>query len=82
MIPPAPTLIVDVPPATWAITTDVAALATAGHVVMLGEPVAVIAPALGVLRQVEGVAERLGGATALDDGSEIEDGKRWHMSST
>ena len=30
MIPPAPTLMVDVPPATCAITTDVAALATAG----------------------------------------------------
>ena len=40
MTPPAPTRIVDVPAATWAMTTDVAALAMPRHVVMLGEPVA------------------------------------------
>ena len=30
MMPPAPTRMVEVPAATWAITTDVAALATPG----------------------------------------------------
>ena len=79
MIPPAPTLMVDVPPATCAITTDVAALATAGHVVVLGEPVAVVAPPLGMLREVEAVPERLGGAATLDNRSEIKDGKRRHV---
>ena len=46
----------------------------ARHVVMLGQPEPVIAPALGVAREVEGVAERLRGAPAFDDRREIEDG--------
>ena len=51
----------------------------AGHVVMLGQPVAVIAPALGVLREVERVAERLRGGAARAIGREIEDGEGRHV---
>ena len=43
-----------------------------GHVVMFGEPVAVVAPALRVPRQVERVAERLRGGPAFDDGRKVE----------
>ena len=50
----------------------------AGHVVMLGEPEAAIAPALGVLREVERVPERLRGGAAFDDRREVEDGERNH----
>ena len=64
MMPPAPTRIVDVPAATWPMTTDVAALATRRHVVVLRQPVAVVAPTLGVLREVEGIAKRLRGIAA------------------
>jgi hypothetical protein len=39
----------------------------AGEVVVLGQPVAVIAPLLRVAGQVERVAERLGGQAALQD---------------
>ena len=40
---------------------------------MLGQPEAVVAPALGVLRQVEAVPERLRGSAAFDNRREIED---------
>ena len=78
MMPPAPTRIVlsaagDVP--------DDHRRRRAGdarHVVMLGQPVAAVAPALGVAREVERVAERLRGVAALDDRREVEDGKRDH----
>ena len=49
------------------------------HVVVLGEPIAVIAPPLCMLGQVEAVPERLGGSAALDDRGEIEDGKGRHV---
>ena len=44
----------------------------ARHVVMLGQPVAVVAPAFGVLGQVQHVGEGLGGVTALADGGQIK----------
>ncbi len=47
---------------------------------MLGEPVATIAPPLGVLREIERIAERVGSGPALDDGSEIENGEWNHHS--
>jgi hypothetical protein len=50
----------------------------AGHVVVLGEPVAAEAEPLGVAREVERVAERLGGVAAGADGGEVEDGERDH----
>ena len=43
-----------------------------GHIVMFGQPETVVAPALGVLREVERVAQRIGGRAALDDRREIE----------
>ena len=50
----------------------------AGHVVMFGEPVTVITPAFGMLREVERVAERLRGIGAGRNGGKIKDGKRNH----
>ncbi len=50
----------------------------AGHVVMLGEPVAAIAETLRMAGEVEGVAERRAGVTALGDGREVEDGEGDH----
>ena len=44
----------------------------AGHVVMLGQPEAVIAPRFRMLREIEHVAERLRCRAALDDGRKIE----------
>jgi len=46
----------------------------AGHVVVLGEPVAGIAPTLGVAGEIEGVAERFCDGAAGADGREVEDG--------
>jgi hypothetical protein len=50
----------------------------AGHVVVLGEPEAAIAPALGVLREVERVRQRQRRVAAFDDGGEIEYRKNRH----
>ena len=44
---------------------------------MLGEPEALVPPLLGVLSEVERVAERLGHGRAFDDRREIEHGQRW-----
>ncbi len=46
----------------------------ARHVVVLGQPVALIAPALGVLGQIEHVGEGLGGVAAFADWRQIEHG--------
>ena len=51
----------------------------AGHVVMLGQPVAVIAPALGVLRQIEAIPERIRGGAAFDNRRQIENRERDHQ---
>jgi tripartite-type tricarboxylate transporter receptor subunit TctC len=48
----------------------------AGHAVVLGQPEALVAQLLGVLRQRERVAKRLGGVAAFGDGGEVEDGER------
>jgi hypothetical protein len=48
------------------------------HVVVLGEPEALVAEALDVPREADGVGERLRGRRALDDVREIEDGQRDH----
>ena len=50
----------------------------AGHVVVLGEPKAAVAPTLGVAREVDGVGESARGVAPFDDGREIEDGERDH----
>ena len=50
----------------------------AGHVVVLGEPEAAIAEALGVAGEIERAVERIGGRAALRDGGEVEDGKGDH----
>ena len=44
----------------------------AGHIVMLGQPVAMIAPAFGLLRQIGGMAQCIAGGLAFDHGGEIE----------
>ena len=50
----------------------------ARHVVMLGEPVAVVAEALGMARQIERVLQRLGDIAAFGNRREIEYGKGGH----
>ena len=45
---------------------------------MLGEPVADIAEAVGMARQVDAVAQRRGGFCAGRDDGEVENGKRNH----
>ena len=50
----------------------------ADHVVMLGEPVAIVAPSLRVLRQIERVAQGIGGREAFGHWREIEDREGWH----
>ena len=45
---------------------------------MLGQPIALIAEALDVLREVERVLEGFGGGMALADRREVEDGERNH----
>ena len=47
----------------------------AGHVVMLGEPVALVAECFGVLREVAGIGESIGGRAAFDHGREVENGE-------
>ncbi len=47
---------------------------------MLGQPVPMVAPALGVLREVEAVAKRLPGVASKRDGREIQDGEGRHIS--
>jgi hypothetical protein len=51
----------------------------AGHVVVFGEPEAVVAPGFGVLREVDGIAEGDRGGGALGDWGEVEDGERDHL---
>jgi hypothetical protein len=46
----------------------------AGHVVVLGHPVAVVAPLLGVPGEVDGVGDRLARVAALGHRGEVEDG--------
>src|SRR6476620_2948653 len=48
------------------------------HAVVFGEPEALVAQALGLLRQRKRVAKRLRGITAFDDGGQVEDGQRSH----
>ena len=50
----------------------------AGHAMVLRQPEAPVAKALGVARQVERVAEGLRGVAALCNGGEVEHGKRCH----
>ena len=42
---------------------------------MLGEPVATVAPSLGMLRQIDAVPQRLCGIASLHDGRKIENGE-------
>ena len=50
-----------------------------GHVVMFGQPVAVIAEPLGMARQVEGVSQRLTRRASLRYGRKVEYGKDSHL---
>src|SRR3984957_626301 len=53
-----------------------------GHVVMFGPPIAQIAPALGMAGEVKGIAECLGGVTALNDRCRIQDREGNHGNPT
>jgi hypothetical protein len=50
----------------------------AAHIVMLRHPETAVAPALGMLRQVAGIVERLSRCTALYDGRQVEYGEDSH----
>ena len=65
MMPPAPTRIVEVPAGDVRDHDRRRRAGDAGHVVVLGQPEAAVAPALGVLREVERVGERLRRVAAL-----------------
>ncbi len=45
------------------------------HVVVLGDPVALVAEPLGVSREIEAVAQRVAGGRSARDRSEVEDGE-------
>ena len=60
----------------WPISTAGDELAMPGHVVVLGDPVALVAEPLDVPRQVERVAQRIGRGRANGDGRQVEDGER------
>jgi hypothetical protein len=45
---------------------------------MLGQPVAAVAPGLGMPGEVERVVQRVGRCRPLRDGRKIENGKRYH----
>ena len=48
------------------------------HVVMLGDPDAAIAPALGMSGQIAGIVERAARVRFLGHADEVEDGQRRH----
>ena len=78
MMPPAPTRIVDVPAGDVRDHDRGRGARDARHAVVLGEPEAPVAPALGVLRQVERVAQRARRVAVGGDRREIEDGHGDH----
>ncbi len=78
MMPPAPMRIVEVPPARWPMTTEVAALAMPGHVVVLGHPEPAVAEPLGVAGEVDAAGQRVGRGRPLVDRDEIEDAQGNH----
>jgi hypothetical protein len=78
MIPPAPTRMLFVLPATCPMTTEVAALAIARKVVMLRDPVAMIAPLFRVLREIDRISEGQRRVAALNDRGKVENGKKRH----
>jgi hypothetical protein len=43
----------------------------AGDIMMLGQPVAMVAPRLGMLREIQRAAKRFGRRPALDDRREV-----------
>ncbi len=47
--------------------------ADARHPVVLGQPVAAVAQPLGMLREIDGVAKRLRGVAAFQNGRKIQD---------
>ena len=47
----------------------------AGLALMFGQPVTIITPALGVLREIDGVTKRERSVAAFDDRTKVEDRK-------
>ena len=71
----APTRIVSVAAAIWPISTGGRRAGDRDEVVF-GDPVALVSPLLGVLGEVDGVAQRGGGVAAFADRREVEDRQR------
>lgn len=69
---------VEVPAATWPISTAVAALAMPGMLWCSASQWARVAQPLGELRQVQRVVERLRGVAAYGDRRKVEYGERDH----
>ena len=79
MMPPAPTRMVEVPPATWPITTDGRGAGDARHVVVLGQPEAAGSPAARRGGRGRACCAAPGAASLPSAiGREVEDGKRDH----
>ena len=78
MMPPAPMRIVDVPAGDVRDHDRRRRAGDARHVVVLGQPEAVIAPALGVLREIERILKCQSRRAAVNDGREIENRKWYH----
>ena len=51
----------------------------AGHVVMLGDPIAAIAPVFGMPDEIERIAQGIGGCVTESDRHQVEDGNRDHV---
>ena len=78
MMPPAPTRMVVVPAAMCAITSDVAALSTPRHVVVLGHPEAAEAERLDVPANSRASSSACAAGAALPYAAEFENRERNH----
>ena len=69
---------VEVPPATMADDDRGRGAGDPGHVVVLGQPVALVAPALGVLREIEAAAQSVARRLSVRDGRKVENRNGGH----
>ena len=75
-MPPAPTRMVLVPPATWQMQTDVAALAMPARLCSASQVRSY--PAASASGKVQGVVQRVGRRKPFTDIGEVEGGEIYH----